>query len=232
MKYFYVECRFHRYTKGYLKGLISEISREFRVTGALKYRPVPHMTLYGPSQARSLTDVFSTIEKVAKRYTLVPFVVCDFDLHNGRGGKVIGCRIDASSELKNLRRELAKELNKIVNLEDRQPWDNDDDYWFHTTLAMKDIDKKFDGIWRYLKQKDRPNINQHLVRITVLNEHRRIEGEYDLMSKNWLTRIEALNRFRWRKTINRLRESQGLSAEPEKSVSFIDRLKKIFRWRV
>ncbi len=186
------------------------------------------MTLYGPSQARSLTDVFSTIEKVAKRYTLVPFVVCDFDLHNGRGGKVIGCRIDASSELKNLRRELAKELNKIVNLEDRQPWDNDDDYWFHTTLAMKDIDKKFEGIWRHLQQKDRPNINQHLVRITVLNKSRRIEGEYDLMYKKWLTRRDALSPLRWRKTINQLRQLQGLAAE--KPVSLIERFKKIFRW--
>ena len=159
---------------------------------------------------------------------MVPFDIYDFDLHSGKGGKVIGCRINAPPELKNLRRELAEELNKIVKTADRQPWDNGDDYWFHTTLAMKDIDQKSERIWRYLKEKDKPHINQHLVRITVLNNRRRIEREYDLMFQRWLSRREALSRHLWRKTINRLRELQGLSPEPEKPLSFIDRLKQIF----
>lgn len=226
MKYFYIEFRFHRYPKVYLKGLINEIAHEFRVKGALNYRPVPHMTLYGPSQAKSLSSVFSKIEKVAKKYTLVPFDICDFDSNKGK--TVIGCRVNAPPELKNLRRELAEELNKIVKTADRQPWDNGDDYWFHTTLAMKDIDQKSERIWRYLKEKDKPHINQHLVRITVLNNRRRIEREYDLMFQRWLSRREALSRYLWRKTINRLRELQGLP--PEKPAPFITRLKKIFRF--
>lgn len=228
MKYFYIEFRFHRYPKDYLKGLINEIAHEFRVKEALKYRPVPHMTLYGPSQARSLDSVFSKIEKVAKRYTLVPFVVCDFDSHNGKGGKVIGCRINASAELKNLRSELAEELNKIVTMDDRQPWDNEGDYWFHTTIAMKDIDWQFRDIWSYVNKKEKPYINQYLVRITVLNNKRRIEREYDLMFQRWLSRREALSRYLWRKTINRLRELLGLP--PEKPTSLIKQLKKIFRF--
>ena len=224
LHYFYIEFRFHRYPKGYLKGLINEIAHEFRVKGALKYRPVPHVTLYGPSQARSLTSVFSKIERVAKKYTLVPFVVCDFDSNKGK--TVIGCRINASVELKNLRRELAEELNKIVKIDDRQPWDNEGEYWFHTTIAMKDIDRKYDQIWRYLSRIEKPHINQYLVRITVLNNRRRIEREYDLMFQRWLSRREALSRYLWRKTINRLRELQGLPSE--KPASFITRLKKIF----
>ena len=185
---------------------------------------MPHMTLYGPSQAKSLDSVFSKIEKVANKYTLVPFVVCDFDYNKSK--TVIGCRINASAELKNLRSELAEELKKIVRVNDRQPWDNDDDYWFHTTIAMKDIDHQYDQIWRYLRRKEKPHINQHMVRITVLNHKRKIEREYDLMFKRWLSRRQALSRHLWRKTVNSLRELQGLP--PERKPSLMDWLRNRF----
>jgi len=225
---FYIEFRFHGYSKKYLKDLIEEVASRFGVKGALKYRPVPHMTLYGPFQTTEFQSVFSKIEKVAKRYMLVSFTVYGFDWRDGKKGKTIAAGISVSPELKNLRRELAEELNKIVKTEDRQPWDNSSDYWFHTTIAMKDIDRKFDRIWRYLNEKDKPQINQHLLRITVLNKKRRIEREYDLMSKRWLNRREALSKRLWRKTVSRLRELQGLPLEREPSL--IDWLRKVFSW--
>jgi hypothetical protein len=211
--YFYIEFRFHHHPKEYLKGLIIDIANKFRVRGALKYRPVPHMTLYGPSQTKLLDNVFSKIEKVAKKYTLVPFKISDYDWHDGKNGKVIACLISASIELKNLRNELAKELNKIVKRDDRQPWDEKGNYWFHSAIAMKDIDQKFGDIWYYVNKKDKPHINQHLVRITVLNKERKIELEYDLMFKRWLNRREALTKRLWLQTIDRLRELQGSSQE-------------------
>jgi len=228
LKSFYIEFRFHCYPKAYLKGLISEIARKFRVKGALRYRPIPHMTLYGPSQSRSLDSVFYRIEKVAKRYTLVPFSVCDFDWHNGKDGKVISCLIDASPELKSLRRELAEELNKIVKIYDRKSWDNTGNYWFHSTIAINDIDQRFGAIWSYVNKKEKPHINQHMVRITVLSDRRKIEREYDLMFQRWLSRTEALDKRLWRKTINKLHELLGLP--PERPTSLIERLKKIFGW--
>lgn len=163
---------------------------------------------------------------MAKRYTLVPFSVYGFDRNDGKNGKVIAAGITASPELKSLRRELADELNKIVKRDDRQPWDNEDDYWFHTTIAMKDIDRQFEDIWHHINKKETPRINQHLVRITVLNRRRKIEREYDLMLKRWLNRREALSRHWWRRTINRLRELQGLPTE--KPTSLMDWLKRLF----
>ena len=186
------------------------------------------MTLYGPSQAKSLDSVFSKIEKVAKRYTLVPFSIHGFNRHNGKNGKVMAAGITASPELKSLRRELANELNKIVKRDDRQPWDNESDYWFHTTIAMRDIDRQFEDIWHYINKKERPHINQHLVRITVLNQRRRIEREYDLMFKRWLSRREALSKHLWRKTVNKLRELQGLP--PEREPSPMNWLQRISKW--
>jgi len=221
---FYIGFRFHGYPKRYLKGLIHEVSRKFRVKRAIKERPVPHMTLYGDSQTTNMSKVFDAIERVGKRYTLVPFAVKDFDWRHGREGKVIAASIVASPELKNLREELARELSKIST---PGPWDTMADFWFHTTIAFKDIDDQFNQIWHYLMKKEVPHINQHLLRITVLNKDRKILREYDLMLKRWLDRRQALSGYWRKKTINKLRELQGLP--PERQPSLLDWLGKIFR---
>ena len=221
---FFIEFRFHGYPKQYLKELIREVSRKFRVKGAIKERPVPHMTLYGPSQATRMPKVFAAIERVGKRYTLVPFKVEGFGWFDGKKGKVIYAGIIASPELEKLRQELARELSKIST---PQCWDALPDYKFHTTTAFKDIDHKFNQIWHYLMKKEAPHINQQLLRITVLNKDRKILREYDLMLKRWLDRRQALSGYWYRKTINKLRELQGLP--PERQPSLLDRLGKIFR---
>jgi calcineurin-like phosphoesterase family protein/2'-5' RNA ligase len=191
------------------------------------------MTLYGSSQTEKLQSIFSKIEKVAKRYTLVPFSICDLDWKDGKEGKVIAALINASPELRNLRRELAAELSQISV---PKPWDNQGDYWFHTTIAFKDINKQFDRIWRYLNKKEKPHIDgQYLVRITVLNQKGRIEREYDLILKRWLYRWQVIPPYGWywwRKTMNKLRELQGLPSKRRKSLweRLVDYI-KIFGWK-
>jgi calcineurin-like phosphoesterase family protein len=104
-------------------------------------------------------------------------------------------------------------------------FDTQPDFWFHSTIAFKDIDREFDRIWRYLDKKERASINQHLVRITVLNKNCKIIGEYDLILKRWLHRWQVIPPYGWywwRKTINKLRELEGLS--PKRRVSFWERL--------
>jgi len=70
-------------------------------------------------------------------------------------------------------------------------------------------------------------INQHLLRITILGRRSRIQAEYDLALKRILSRREALNRYWWRKTIEKLRDLQStpLTQEPlpisDKSAYFI-----------
>lgn len=225
MTHFFVEFRFHGYPKQYLKDLIREVSRKFKVKGAIKKRAVPHMTLYGPSKTTSVAKVFAAIEEICKRYTQVPFNVEGFGCFNGKEGKVIHASITASSELKKLRQELAKELSKIST---PQPWDALPDYRFHTTIAFKDIDHKFSQIWRYLKAKEEPCINQYLLRITVLDRDRKILREYDLMLKRWLNRQQALSGHWWWRTVNKSRELQGLPSERQPSL--LDWLREIFKW--
>lgn len=222
---FFIEFRFHGYPKQYLKSLIREVSSKFRAKGVIKKRAVPHMTLYGPSQTTNIHKVFAAIEKVGKRYTLVPFKVKGFGWFDGKEGKVIHAGIAASTELEKLRQELAGELSKIST---PQSWDASRDYKFHTTIVFKDINHKFNQIWHYLMTKEALDINQQLLRVTVLNKDRKILREYDLVLKRWLNRRQALSGHWWRRTISKSRELQGLPSERQPSL--LDWLREIFKW--
>ena len=220
MPHFLVEFRFHGYAKRYLRGLVREVAHKFRVKGAIKHRPVPHMALfYNSSGTADSRKVLAAVERVGKKYTLVPFKVDKFEWRNGEEGKVIAAGITASPELKKLRLELRKELSKI-STPGCYDYDTEDAFWFHTVIAFKDIDHKFDQIWHYLTKKEQPQFDQYLLRITVMGENRRIVREYDLALKKWLSRRQVLfnKRYWWRKTMNKLRELQGLPPKRRKSL--------------
>lgn len=216
MPNFFIEFRFRGYAKYQLKGLIREVATKFRVRGATKYRPVPHMALfYSSSGTTDIRKVYDAVERVGKNYSLVPFKVEGFEWHEGEEGKVLAAGINASPELKQLRQALADELSNICAL---HRFDTQSNFWFHTTIAFKDIDQKFDRIWHYINKKEEPYINQHLIRITVLNHERKIEREYDLMLKRCLSRREALSKSLYQKTVNKLAELIGEPVEAKVSL--------------
>jgi len=219
---FLVEFRLHGYAKAYAKRLIWSVAKGFRVKGVTRKRVVPHISLYGPGRTNDIKKVILAVEKVGRRYTLVPFKVKGFGCFD-KIPKVIYFDITPSQELENLRLELSQELQKISS---GQSWDSRRNHSFHATIAFRDIDAEFDKIWAYLKRKEEPDINQYLLRITVLGARGRIMCEYDLVLKKLLNREQALSRYWWQKTINRLRELQGLP--PEKPTSLIDWLKRLF----
>jgi len=209
MANFFIEFRFHGYAQRHLKKLIREVATKFKVKGAIKERPVPHMALfYGALGIFDIKKVCNVVKKVAENYTLVPFKIKGFEIKNGEQGKVLAASVFASSELKTLRKELSKELSRVCVT---HRFDKQSDFWFHTTIAFKDIDKVSNRIRNYLKEKETLNINQHLVRITVLSKSRIIIGEYDLILKKWLNRREALDKRLFQKTISKLKGSLGFT---------------------
>jgi 2'-5' RNA ligase len=224
MANFLIEFRMHGYAKEYAKDIVYSVAKKFRVRGVTRKKIVPHISLYGPGRADDIRKVIPAVEKVGRKYSLVPFKVKGFGYFD-KTPKVIYFDISPSKELEDLRWELSQELRKVSA---GQSWDNRRNHSFHATIAFHDIDAKFNLIWSYLKSKEEPNINQHLVRITIIGHRQRIVCEYDLVLRRLLNRRQALSKFWWRKTINRLRELQGLPPEPEKPLSFIERLKKLF----
>jgi 2'-5' RNA ligase len=203
---FLVEFRLHGYAKDYAKELIYSVAKKHRVKGVTRKRVVPHIALYGNGKTDDIRKVISAVERVGQKYTLVPFKIKGFGFFD-KAPKVIYLDISPSKELEELRWELSQELRKVSSW---QPWDTHRKFEFHGTIAFQDIDNKFNRIWPDIKSREEPDIKQYLLRITVIGAHSRIVCEYDLVLKKLLNREQALSRYWWRKTINRLRELQGL----------------------
>jgi 2'-5' RNA ligase len=194
-----IEFRFHGYAKKYLKKIIFEVSKRFNVKGVTRKRVVPHITLYGPFSTGYEKKMVSEVVSAIKDYHLVPFKLTEFD-HFDK--KVVYIEIEPSEKLKNLRVGIAQRLLPISKHEEEKTRKIDSacNFKFHGTIAFKDIEEKFDRIWNFLKSKEEPAINQHLLRITII-KNKRILYEYDLIQKKLLNRKQALNKNIWKKTI-------------------------------
>lgn len=223
---FLVEFRFHGYPRKYTKKIILDISRKYRVKGVTRRRVVPHISLYVPATTDNINRVVSEVEIIARKYTLVPFKIEGFRYFN-KGNKVIYLNVIPSPHLEELRWELSQRLCKIST---PQPWDRQRKFQFHATVAFKDIDRKFRQIWAYIKEKEEPNINQHLLRITIIGRRSKILYEYDLVLKKLLNRRKALSRYWWRKTIAEFRKLKGLPMESRQHfiIRWLQRMAVIF----
>lgn len=208
MKHYLIEFRFHGYAKKYAKRIIYDVGKKFRVKGVTRKKVVPHITMFGPFTTRYEKKMVSAVANIAKNYTLVPFTVKGFNFFDNATNKVIYLDIEPYEDLKQLRFELADQLRKITNTKSSQDRKSKDNFYFHATIAFKDIDRKFNKIWRYLKKKEEPNINQHLLRITIL-KGRRILYEYDLLQKRLLNRRQSLNKHVYQRTIDMLKKQQA-----------------------
>ncbi len=224
MANFYIEFRMHGYAKAYAKRLIWSVAKKFRVKGVIRKRVVPHIGLYGEGKTDDIQKVVSAVERVGRKYTLVPFKIKGFGYFD-KPHKVIYLDISPSKELEELRWELSQELRKVSSY---QSQDRHRKFEFHGTIAFKDIENKFNRIWSYIKNKEEVDINQYLLRITVISARRRMVCEYDLVLKKLLNREQAVSRYWWRKTVNKLRELQGLP--PEREPSPMNWLQRIFKW--
>ena len=100
-------------------------------------------------------------------------------------------KIVPSKELEDFRSKLAKKLLKFVD--NTSAFDiSGSKFHFHATVGLKDIDRKFDDIWEYLKNY-KIKTKGTCYRITLLNRGK-IMYEYELPTKRLLNRQQALRR--------------------------------------
>jgi 2'-5' RNA ligase len=196
-----IEIRIRGDIRDLSKKLIYDIFHKFRVRHVASKRPVPHISLFGPFDCKSIRNVIREIKNTGSDYSKLEYRVNGFDyfelkkkflfITTSSKKNVLYLKIEPSDELKEFRHTLAKKLLKItdsVNIDN----DSKDDFKFHATLAMRDIDKKFDKIWDYLKKYKicKRGISY---RITLLRKGK-IVCEYDLYEQRVLRRTEALGR--------------------------------------
>lgn len=196
-----IEFRFSGYAKETIKELKNNISRRFHVT---RKKIVPHITLVGPLRIGDEEILIDIVNEVCKKYELVKFKLDGFDNFENR---VIYVKIKPSEELKKLRLELKEKLEKFCELSE---YDFDRNFTFHATLVLKDISRKFDKIWEYLQTWKIPEMDQYVLRVTILRNNR-ILAEYDLLQRKMLNRKEALDKDTYHKTIKKLEKKRDTS---------------------
>lgn len=201
-----IELRLREDVRTVTKKLIYDIYNKFGVRGAVRNRPVPHVSLFGPFDTKSVKEIIEIMRRIGNNYSSLDYEVSGFgyferkkwSLFIPRNKKhAIYLKINPDSNLLNFRSNLAKELipkTKSKNID----IDSDSNFKFHATLAMKDIHQKFDNIWNYLKTY---HIKSKGVcyRITLL-KNSKILCEYDFVQKRILNRRVALSRKGWKLT--------------------------------
>jgi 2'-5' RNA ligase len=115
-----------------------------------KMHRVPHISLYGSFSAdyRQVDRVKDTLLSVGKRYTYLPYLIDGFRWISGSQGRVIYFNIVPSPEFRKFRQELALRLLRIAP--ETKPFDKEEDFLFHSTLAYKLDSREFERIWPYL----------------------------------------------------------------------------------
>jgi len=153
-----------------------DVAREFDVRGAVDPRPVPHITLFGPYNTDHGLEVKNRLYDIYKEYDIVPYRIDGFSRF--KDAKVIYAKVVPSQELRDLRRDISRELRPVTY--NCRPYDEDFYYDFHITIAFKDIDRQFEDIWEYVNEKYDPQYEAYAMRVTSI-KRRKMMWEYDLL---------------------------------------------------
>jgi len=167
---------------------------------------VPHVTLFGPFGCRNIRQVIHDIREVGAEYSELEYGINGFDyfelkkkflfITTSSKKHVIYLKIIPSENLKDFRHKLAKKLLKFTDAVNASH-DSKEKFKFHATVAMKDIDRKFERIWDYLKNYDIKTKGM-CYRVTLLKEGK-IMYEYDFPTKRLLNRRQSITKRRPRR---------------------------------
>lgn len=201
-----IEIRFSGYVKDSIRELKDGISRNFHVT---RKKIIPHITLVGPLSTNDEKRLIQEVVKIAKNYRLIKLKLDGFGHF---GNDVIYVKIKPSDELEQLRVNLVDKLEEFCSLSDFDK----SDFTYHATIVLHNIDRKFNKIWDYLQTWKIPELEQYVLRITILTERRKILKEYDLVLKKTLNRSQALDKKTFHKSIKELQKIREKSEKENK----------------
>jgi calcineurin-like phosphoesterase family protein/2'-5' RNA ligase len=193
-----------------------------------KIHRVPHISLYGSFSADhgQVERVKTVLASIGRKYSFLDFTIDGLQCIEGEKGIVIYFNIVPSEELKQFRDELARNLISIVP--DTKPYDLNNDFLFHSTLAYKLSDSEYERISAYVNSVDPVSddfimpyfyLPMAALRITFLNNQSRIICEYDLLQHRLLPRLDALNKREWQQTSKLFRIKKGMQDYHENTES-------------
>lgn len=194
------EIRLGQPLKDEIKDIIWDVSNTFDVHGAVRSRPVPHITLFGPYNTTHGKEAKRRTQNVLGQYEVVGYEIDGFGHF---GNEVIYVDVKPSKALRSLRRDLSRALRPISST--YQSYDSNRYYDFHITVAFRDIQHRFDEIWAYVTNEYDPQETAYAKRVTALRR-RDMMWEWDLPRGVELDTREATSSESWTATESVLEE--------------------------
>jgi 2'-5' RNA ligase len=192
-----LEFRLSGTARKYVKDIAFDVAKKFDVRCAIRDRFPPHVTIIGPIKTTNEPKLVHEIIETCKKYDLMTIKFSGFTSFGNWlfEKRVLAVKIEPSSEFELLRIELLAKLSLFCQLSkfDKKKWEP------HATI-VKDIDKKYGQIKKYLENRSCPEIQHYVLRVTLL-KNTRIVCEYNFLQHRKLTRLEALNRETKKTTI-------------------------------
>lgn len=195
MTHYLIEIRIFGTAKYEFKRLIREVNRLF---GVRSHRPVPHISLAGPFYTRDEKRLIYDFEELCANQPIMTFGVKGFGTFDDN--RVVFINIKPDKNLVAFRWELAERLRDYCNL---RSYDNQRDFRFHSTIAMKLSPDKFNRIKKYVETKPEPEFIHCVMRVTLL-KNSKILREYDFLLNRSLGRWPAKSRAVLSESYNRL----------------------------
>jgi 2'-5' RNA ligase len=220
---FFIE--FRPWKRKHIRDYAEGANRRLTKSGSEKIK-VPHMTLYGPSEAIDLDRIADKVKTVASDFKLVKVKTSEFDYFDNPDKKWVVIRVKPNQKLVNLRDKLYQELSKISP---PQPWDKEPTYKFHISIGKTAKGNIFNKLRHVVNNWTAPEIEQFLLRIAIINGQGKIHKEYDLILGKLLTRSEALSPRVMERTVQELHRLLNDSEPLTKSVPAYTIIRAFFK---
>ena len=196
MNHYLIEFRFFGKSKTEIRNLIWDVNKRFHVRP--RHRPVPHISLVGPFNTTDERRLVDDFKNICEKQDLMHFNVVGFDTFENN--RVIFLDIQPDKKMEMFRKDLSTTLQRYCKL---KPYDLEEKFSFHATIAMKLYPSKFEQVKRYISKKTKPNYKHVLLRATLI-KNQIILCEYDFLLKKLLNRREAKSRTILSYTFNKL----------------------------
>lgn len=211
---FIILFRLKGYAEEYARWVNARINREAKRLKIRRQRHKfkPHITLFDRAKTHNLKSVvIANIEKVGRKYSLVPFKIGGFDQFLNPDAYWLYLNVEPSPELKRLRYELAQSLIASDRVVDKtcKNYEHGPNYRFHCSVIKCDprkdprIKEKFAKLVEYAETKcTLENFRQH--KASLLDKLVRIIKKYIFGAEEGdpnihlhLLRIRVSGKGRW-----------------------------------
>jgi len=191
-----IQFRFYGNAKYNIRKLIYDINGRF---GLIRERAVPHITLVGPFCTYDENRLIRDFNCLCAKSHLMEFEISGFSTF--KENKVIYLDVKPSKELDRYRWNLSQTLSPYCQL---SSFDNERDFAFHTTIAMRLSNAKFEEIKNYIKRMSKINFKYLMIRATLLKGGI-ILREYDFFLRRSLDRRLAKDKKMLARTLSLLK---------------------------